>query len=65
MNLTSDIDRVMKQNKIEEEDMVISKEDGHMSKKGNWVMAEAMKRYLSFNTDNIPTDMVHNGIDGC
>lgn len=38
MNLTSDIDRVMKQNKIEEEDMVISKEDGHMSKKGNWVM---------------------------
>jgi hypothetical protein len=55
----------MKQNKITGEEMQISKEDGHMSKKGNWVMAEAMKRYLAFNKDNPPTDMVHYGIDGC
>jgi hypothetical protein len=63
MNITSHIDRIMKQNKITDEEMQISKEDGHMSKKGNWVMAEAMKRYLAFNKDNPPTDMVHYGID--
>ena len=65
MNITSDIDRIMKQNKITGEEMQISKEDGHMSKKGNWVMAEAMKRYLVLNKDNLSTDMDHHGIDGC